>query len=72
MIESLRPSFPRLIDILLVDDDKGDVLLTKKALENGKIFNTMQVAKDGVEAMAYLKQQGEFADAPRPDRKSVV
>lgn len=58
---------PRLIDILLVDDDEGDILLAKRALQNGKIFNTMHVAKDGVEAMNYLKQQGEFADAPRPD-----
>ena len=67
MIESPHRPLARLIDILLVDDDAGDVLLAKRALENGKIFNTMQVAKDGIEAMAYLKQEGEFVDAPRPD-----
>jgi len=57
----------KLIDILLVDDDEGDILLAKRALENGKFYNAMHVAKDGVEAMAFLKQQGEFADAERPD-----
>jgi CheY-like chemotaxis protein len=58
---------PRLIDILLVDDDEGDVVLAKRALQNGKIFNTMHVAKDGVEAMEFLQQTGKHADAPRPD-----
>lgn len=55
------------INILLVEDDPGDVLLTKKALANGKIFNSMAVATDGVEALALLRQEGDFADAPRPD-----
>ena len=55
------------IEILLVDDDPGDVLLTQKALKNGKLFNTLNVAKDGVEAMEYLRQQGQFKDATRPD-----
>ena len=57
----------QLVDILLVDDDEGDVLLTKKALKKGKIFNSVNVARDGVEAMAYLRQEGEFKDASRPD-----
>jgi CheY-like chemotaxis protein len=56
-----------MIDILLVDDDEGDVLLAKRALQNGKIVNFMHVAKDGVEAMAFLGQTGKYADAPRPD-----
>jgi CheY-like chemotaxis protein len=50
-----------------VDDDEGDVVLAKRALQNGKIFNTMHVAKDGVEAMEFLQQTGKHADAPRPD-----
>lgn len=60
-------STPKLIDILLVEDDEGDVLLTKKALANGKIYNSLNVARDGVEAMAFLRQEGEYADVPRPD-----
>jgi CheY-like chemotaxis protein len=56
--------YPRLIDILLVDDDEGDILLAKRALENGKIFNTMHVARDGVEAMAYLKQHSPAFRGP--------
>ena len=55
------------VDILLVDDDEGDVLLTQKALKNGKLFNTLNVAKDGVEALEYLRQEGRFKDALRPD-----
>jgi CheY-like chemotaxis protein len=55
------------IDILLVDDDEGDVLLTKKALHNGKLCNAIHVARDGVEAMEFLNRQGPYAKAPRPD-----
>ncbi len=55
------------IDILLVDDDEGDVLLTQKALQKGKIFNSLSVARDGVEALQFLRREGEFSNAPRPD-----
>ncbi len=58
---------PKSIDILLVEDDEGDVLLTKKALSNGKIYNSLNVARDGVEALAFLRHEGEHAAAPRPD-----
>ena len=57
----------KAIDILLVDDDPGDVLLTQKALRNGKLFNSLNVAKDGIEALEYLRQEGQFIDATRPD-----
>ena len=57
----------KLIDILLVDDDPGDVLLTQKALKNDKVYNSLNVAKDGVEALEYLRRQGPFKDATRPD-----
>lgn len=67
MIDTLPSTYPRLIDILLVDDDEGDILLTRKALANGKIFNGMHVARDGVEAMEFLKQTGKFVGMPRPD-----
>lgn len=55
------------IDILLVDDDHGDVLLTTKALHQGKVSNQIHVARDGVEAMAFLNREGEFKSARRPD-----
>lgn len=55
------------IEILLVEDNPGDVVLTQEALREGKIRNRLSVAKDGVEAMAFLRKEGEFANAPRPD-----
>jgi chemotaxis family two-component system response regulator Rcp1 len=58
---------PKLIDILLVEDNPADVLLTKNALEQEQVCNHIGVAKDGVEALQYLRCEGEFADARRPD-----
>jgi len=55
------------IEILLAEDNPGDVRLTEKALEKGKILNNLHVVEDGVEAMKYLRQEGEYADKPRPD-----
>jgi CheY-like chemotaxis protein len=55
------------IKILLVEDNPGDVELACEALENGKFHNTLHVAKDGVEAMDFLRNKGAFSDAPRPD-----
>jgi CheY-like chemotaxis protein len=55
------------IEILLAEDNPGDVKLTQKALAKGKIQNTLHVVNDGVEAMAFLREEGEYADAPRPD-----
>ncbi len=57
----------RLVEILLVEDNPGDVRLTKEAMKEGKIRNNLSVASDGVEAMAFLRQEGKYADAPRPD-----
>lgn len=56
-----------LIDILLVDDNPGDVRLTQEALKDGKFANRLSVAKDGVEAMRFLRQEGPYENAPRPD-----
>jgi CheY-like chemotaxis protein len=67
MIDTPHRLPARLIDILLVDDDEGDIVLAKRALENGKIYNSMHVAKDGVEAMEFLNHIGRHASAPRPD-----
>ena len=55
------------VEILLAEDNPGDVKLTEKALERGQVLNNLNVVNDGVEAMAYLKQEGEYADAKRPD-----
>ena len=55
------------VEILLVEDNPGDVDLTLEALEEAKLRNHVRVAKDGVEAMQFLRQEGRFTDAPRPD-----
>lgn len=55
------------IEILLVEDSPGDVRLTQEALNDSKMRNNLSVVKDGVEAMAFLNHEGEYADAPRPD-----
>jgi chemotaxis family two-component system response regulator Rcp1 len=57
----------RGIEILLVEDNPGDVRLTKEALKDGKILNNLNVVADGVEAMSFLRQEGKYADAPRPE-----
>jgi two-component system, chemotaxis family, response regulator Rcp1 len=55
------------IEILLVEDNPGDVRLTVEALKEGKVWNRLNVVQDGVEALAFLRQEGNYADAPRPD-----
>lgn len=55
------------VEILLVEDNPGDVRLTREALLEGKITNHLSVAPDGVEALAFLRREGRYADAPRPD-----
>jgi CheY-like chemotaxis protein len=55
------------IEILLVEDNPGDVRLTQEVLKDGRICNTLKVVGDGVEALAYLRQEGIYADAKRPD-----
>ena len=55
------------IEILLVEDNPGDVDLAREALENSKIRNTLSVVGDGEEALAFLHRSGKYAAAPRPD-----
>jgi CheY-like chemotaxis protein len=55
------------VELLLAEDNPGDVKLTRKALEQGGLTNNLHVVEDGVEAMAYLRQEDDYADAPRPD-----
>jgi CheY-like chemotaxis protein len=56
-----------LIEVLLVEDDPGDVVLIQEAFADNKVGNRLSVVGDGVEAMAFLRREGRFADAPRPD-----
>jgi len=55
------------IDILLVEDNPGDVRLTIETLKNAKVRNKLHVARDGIEAMSFLHQEGQFSNMPRPD-----
>src|SRR3954471_9619180 len=56
----------REIEVLLVEDDPGDVLMTREAFEDYKVHNQLHVVNDGEQAMAFLRQEGEYADLPRP------
>jgi len=55
------------IEILLVEDNPGDVRLAVEAFKEGKVSNRMSVVEDGIDAIAFLKKEGKFANAPRPD-----
>ncbi|MET7948276.1 response regulator [Micromonospora sp. NPDC005324] len=55
------------IEVLLVEDDPGDVLITREAFEEHKLRNRLTVVSDGAEALAYLRQEGQYADAVAPD-----
>lgn len=57
----------RPMEILLVDDNPGDVRLTAEALKDGEVENRLHTAKDGMEAIAFLRRKGRYTDAPRPD-----
>ena len=57
----------RPIEILMVEDNRGDVRLTQEALKEGKVRNNLHVARDGVEALSFLHKEGKHAQVPRPD-----
>lgn len=54
------------VEILLVEDNPGDVRLTKEALKEAKVINHLTVLKDGIEALTFLRREGQYANAPRP------
>jgi CheY-like chemotaxis protein len=56
----------QMVDVLLVEDDAGDVLMTREAFEHYKIRNTLHVVTDGEQAVQFVRQEGEYADASRP------
>jgi chemotaxis family two-component system response regulator Rcp1 len=62
MVEENRP-----VEILLVEDNPGDERLTREALKEGKVYSNLYWAKDGVEAMQFLRREGKYAGAVRPD-----
>ena len=55
------------VEILLVEDNPGDYRLTQEALREGKVYNNLHWAQDGVEALEFLHQRGKYAGVPRPD-----
>jgi len=57
----------RTAEILLVEDNPADVSLTRGALQTGPVPAHLSVARDGVEALAFLRHEGTYADSPRPD-----
>ena len=57
----------KAVEILLVEDNEGDIRLTQEALIESRLVNRMQVVRDGVEALAYLRGEGKYAGAVRPD-----
>jgi CheY-like chemotaxis protein len=57
---------PELTDVLLVEDDPGDVLMTREAFEHYRIRNTLHVVGDGEQAMQFLRQAGQYTSMPRP------
>ena len=65
MIEAVRIGKP--IEILLVEDNPGDVRLVKESLKDIKVLNNLRVAKDGQEALDFLHREGDYAEAPHPD-----
>ncbi|RQV97401.1 response regulator [bacterium] len=57
----------RLVEILLVEDNPGDIRLTQEAFKQSKVSNRLHIATDGLEALAFLKREGLYEDAPIPD-----
>jgi CheY-like chemotaxis protein len=56
-----------VISVLLVEDDPGDVVLIREAFEHNKVYNRLHVVSDGVQALEFLRGEGEHVGAPRPD-----
>jgi CheY-like chemotaxis protein len=65
--DALYGPAPTPIEVLLVEDDPGDVLMTREAFEEHKVRNNLSVVNDGAEAVAFLRREGEYRDTPRPD-----
>jgi CheY-like chemotaxis protein len=57
----------KVVDVLLIEDDPGDVLMTREAFADHKVHNRLHVVNNGIDALAFLRHEGEHADAPSPD-----
>ena len=57
----------KVVEILMVEDNVSDARLAEETLKDGKVHNNLYHVKDGVEAMQFLRRQGEYSDAPHPD-----
>ena len=57
----------KAIDVLLVEDDPGDVLMTQEAFKDNKLANRLSVVPDGIDAMAFLRKEDQYAGSPTPD-----
>jgi CheY-like chemotaxis protein len=64
---STAPTDHRRLGVLLVEDDPGDVLIAREALQAAKLDTRLDVVSDGVQAMEFLRRQGDYADRDRPD-----
>jgi CheY-like chemotaxis protein len=62
-----QPASPKHVEILLVEDSPADIVITQDALAEARVINTIHVVEDGVEALAFLRKQAPYSDAPRPD-----
>ncbi len=67
MVSNMNISEGRPAEILLVEDAPDDIKMTTEALRRGKVANHLTVAEDGLQAMAFLRREGKYAGAPRPD-----
>jgi CheY-like chemotaxis protein len=67
MTDAVFAPSPAPIEVLLVEDDPGDVLMTQEAFEEHKVRNKLAVVNDGAEAIAYLRRRGPYAGVGRPD-----
>jgi CheY-like chemotaxis protein len=63
----MNPMIGELIEILLVEDNPGDARLAREALKESKIRNNLHHVTDGVEAMAFIRKEGQYVDVPTPD-----
>jgi CheY-like chemotaxis protein len=67
MTDAMFTPLPTPIEVLLVEDDPGDVLMTQEAFEEHKVRNKLAVVNDGTEAIAYLRRERQYAGVARPD-----
>ena len=67
MMTTPPPPNSKSIEVLLVEDDPGDTLMIREAFEDNKVRNRLTCLTDGVQAIEFLRREGEHADAPRPD-----